>query len=192
VVLFTRTETYPKDKRRGYLGGMSLVSALRIHGSVIELPLLAGQDVTTLGRKGDLRVDHRYLAEVHVRFERVGSYLRAENVSTDKKNPLIFENREVTECYLQPGNQFRIGDTIYYTLDDDMRLARQGVAEILGETKDAAIDDCLITAAVEPGRHLVLLGEPGGDQDRLGRAIHRASTRRHNSFEQVLASGPAG
>ena len=191
MVLAARTETYPSDQRGRYLGGMNLVTALRIHGSLIELPLLAGQEVITLGRKGDLRVEHRYLASIHVRFERVGDYLRAENVSTDKKNPLIFEHHEVTECYLKPGDQFQIGDTIYYALDQEMRLARRWVAEILG-TNDAVVDDCLITAAVEPDRHVVLLGETGGDQERLGRAIHWASTRRRNPFWSVPPTNKLG
>jgi hypothetical protein len=192
VAALARTETYPSDKRGAYLGGTDLVTALRIYGSVIELPLLVGQQVTTLGRKGDLRVDHRYLAAVHVRFERAGGYLRAENVSTDKKNPIIFEHREVAECFLQPGDQFRIGDTTYYALNDEMRLARRWVAEILGETNDAAIDDCLITAAVDPDRPVVLLGPPGGDQQRMGQAIHWASTRRRHPFREVPPTNERG
>ena len=187
-----RTETYPTDKRERYLAGMDLVTALRIHGSLIELPLLAGQQVITLGRKGDLRVDHRYLASIHIRFERVGAYLRAENVSTDKKNPIIFERRAVTECYLKPGDQFRIGDTIYYALNDEMRVARRSVAEILGETNDALVDDCLITAAVEPDRHVVVLGPTGGEQERLAQAVHWASTRRRNPFRPVPPTNKLG
>jgi hypothetical protein len=186
VAPLPRTETYPYDKRKGYLAGTDLITALRIHGSAIELPLLSGQLVTTLGRSGDLRVDHPYLAAVHVRFERVsGNWLRVENISTDRKNPLIFDHHEVSECYIHPGDQFRIGDTAYYALNEEMRLARRCVTESLGETRDTEIDDCLIAAAVDADRHVVLIGEPGSQQERLAGAIHWASTRRHNRFIEV-------
>lgn len=187
-----RTETYPPDKRAGYLSGADPITALRIYASLIELPLLPGQQVTTLGRDGDLRVEDRYLASVHLRFEHVGGYLRAENVSTARKNPLIFQHREVVECYLQPGDQFRIGDTVYYALNDEMRSARRTVGEILGETNDAVIDDCLITAVVDRDRPIVVLGPPGSDQERLGQAIHWASVRRRHPFRRVLATNARG
>jgi hypothetical protein len=171
---------------------MDLVTALRIHGSPIELPLLAGQQVITLGRKGDLRVDHRYLASVQLRFERVGAYLRAENVSADKKTPLFVGRHEVNDCYLKPGDKFRIADTGYYALNDEMRLARRSVAEILGETKDAVVDECLITAVAESDRHVVLLGSEGAEQERLGRAMHWASTRRRSQFLAVPPTNKLG
>jgi hypothetical protein len=181
-----RTETYPSDKRTGYLGSTDPTTALRIYGTTIELPLLAGLLVATLGRSGDLRVDHPYLAKVHARLERIsGNWLRVENISTDRKNPIIFEHHEVSECYIKPGDQFRIGDTIYYALNEEMRLARRRMAEILGETQNTEIDDCLIAAAVDADRHIVLIGEPGSGQERLGQAMHCASTRRHNQFISV-------
>jgi len=182
----SRTETYPSDQRAGYLGSLDPTTALRIYGTAIELPFLAGLHVATLGRSGDLRVDHPYLAKVHARLERVsGNWLRVENISADRKNPIIFGHREVSECYIKPGDQFRIGDTIYYALDEGMRLARRRVVEILGETQNTEIDDCLIAAAVDADRHVVIIGELGSGQARLGQAMHWASTRRHNQFIPV-------
>jgi len=178
------TKTYPFAKRAGFLGGTDLVTALRIYGTTIELPLLPGLLFATLGRSGDLQVDHPYLAKVHARFERVSAWLRVENIS-DRKNPIVFEHRAVIDCYIKPGAQFRIGDTIYYALNEEMRLARRRMAEILGETQNTEIDDCLIAAAADADRHIVLFGEPGSGQERLGEAMHWASTRRHNQFVPV-------
>jgi len=191
VPALVRTPTFPSDKRSAYLSGIDPITALRIYASLIELPLLPGRQVTTLGRCGDLRVDDRYVSSVHVRFEHIGGYLRAEDVSSGK-NPLIFEHREVSECYLQPGDQFRIGDTVFYALNDEMRAARRTVGEILGEANDTAIDECLITAAVDPDRPVVLQGPPGGDQERLGQAIHWASVRRRHRFYNVPPTNARG
>lgn len=184
-----RTETYPADKRTSYFAGTDLITALRIYGTTIELPLLAGQIVATLGRSGALRADHQYLAAEHVRLERVpGNWLRVENISADRKNPLIFGHHEVRECHIQPGDQFRIGDTTYYALNEEMRLARRSVAEIMGETRDTEVDDCLIAAAADADRHIVLIGEAGSPQERLAGAMHWASTRRRNRFIEVAAT----
>src|SRR5215470_6790705 len=150
-----RTETYPQDKRAGYLGGTDQPAALRIHGTPHELALLAGQLVFQLGRDGDLRANHPYLASLHLRIERQGNYLKLENISTNKKNALVFQGREVeTYCLVQPGDKFRIGDTVYYVLNEEMRMARRKVAQVLGETNDAAIDDCLIIAAKDANSHV--------------------------------------
>src|ERR1041384_3458249 len=114
-----RTETYPPDRRAGYLGGPDQPAALRIHGTPHELALLAGQLEFKLGRDGDLRANHPYLASLHVRIERQGNSLKLENISTNKKNALVFENREVeTYCLVQPGDRFKIGDTVYYVLNE--------------------------------------------------------------------------
>ena len=194
VALPIRTDAYPSDNRAGYLGGTDLVTALRIYGTTTELPLLAGLLAATLGREGDLRADHRYLAKVHARLERdSGNWLRVENISTDpKKNPIIFGRHEVRVFHIKPGDQFRIGDTIYYALNEEMRLARRTVAEILGETQNTEIDDCLIAASADADRHIVLIGEPGSGQARLGQAMHWASTRRHSQCIPVPATRTAG
>lgn len=185
-VVTIRTKTYPVDKRGAYFAGTDLVTALRIYGTATELPLIMEKAAVTLGRSGDLRVDHSYLAAVHVGLERVpGNWLRVENISADHKNPLVFEHREVTVCYLKPGDQFRIGDTVYYALNEEMRVTRRTVEQILGEARTSDIDDCLIAAAIDADRHIALIGEPGSDQERLGAAIHWASTRRRNAFKVV-------
>lgn len=192
VTALSRTETYPPDKRGAFLGGTNPTTAIRIFGEGRELPLLPGQRVTTLGRNGDLCVDHRYMSSVHARLEQVSGYLRVENVSTDRKNPIFFQRREVTECYLQPGDQFQIGDTVFYTLDDEMRVARRVMGEILGETNHALVDDCVITAAVDPDRTIVLQGPTGGEQERLGNAIHWSSARRRHQFREVAPTSVRG
>jgi transcriptional regulator with AAA-type ATPase domain len=45
----------------------------------------------------------------------------------------------------------------------------------------------LIAAVRNSARHVVLLGEPGCDHERLGRIIHQVSHRRHNLFYDMTA-----
>jgi hypothetical protein len=187
-----RTATYPSDQR-GYLGGSDQPAALRIYGTPHELPLLAGQLVFQLGREGDLRADHEYLSARHLRIERQGNDLRLENISANKKNALVFENREVaTFCLVRPGDTFKIGDTTYYVLNEEMRMARRKVAQILGLANDKAVDECLIIAAKDADRHVVLIGEGGSGQKSLANAIHQCSTRRRSSCISVPAASMPG
>lgn len=187
-----RTATYPSDQR-GYLGGSDQPAALRIYGTPHELPLLAGQLVFVLGREGDLHADHDYLSARHLRIERQGNDLRLENISQNKKNALVFENREVaTYCLVRPGDAFKIGNTTYYVLNEEMRMARRKVAEILGVTNDKAVDDCLIIAAKDADRHVVLVGEGGCGQKSLANAIHQCSTRRRSNCISVPAASAPG
>jgi transcriptional regulator of acetoin/glycerol metabolism len=187
-----RTATYPSDQR-GYLGGSDQPAALRIYGTPHELPLLAGQLVFQLGREGDLRADHEYLSARHLLIERQGNDLRLENISQNRKNALVFENREVaTYCLVRPGDTFKIGNTIYYVLNEEMRMARRKVAQILGFTNDKAVDDCLIIAAKDADRHVVLFGGIGSGQKSLANAIHQCSTRRRSNCISVPAASEPG
>lgn len=191
-VTTVRTETYPSNQR-GYLGGTDQPAALRIYGTPHELPLLAGQLVFILGREGDLRADHPYLSARHLRIERQGNDLRLENISTNKKNALVFEGREVaTYCLVRPGDTFKIGDTTYLVLNEEMRMARRKVAEIVGLANDKAIDACLIIAAKDADRHVVIVGEAGCGQNSLANAIHQCSTRRRGNCISVPAASVPG
>lgn len=175
-----RTEPYPPDLRQGYFGGTDQTTALGIYGAGLELALLAGQVEFQLGREGDLKADYKYHSAIHARFERHGNWLWVENVAADRKNPIFFRHHEQDNFNIQPGDTFRIGDTVYIALNDEMRLARRTMAEILGLKNHTAVDDCMIVAAAEPDRHIVLIGEPGSDHARLGDAIHRCSPRRRH------------
>jgi hypothetical protein len=176
--------------------GIDPITALRIYGTEIEFPLLAGQAVFTLGRSAhcDLRADLRYLAAVHVRIERVAhqDWLRVTDVSSGK-NPIIFKSRRQQEFYMRPGDSFRIGKTVFYALGDEMRLARPTAMEVLGARHHAELDDLLIAAVLNADRHVVIIAEPGNDQERLGQAIHMASPRRRHLFKVIPPeSGPGG
>lgn len=176
--------------------GADPITALRIYGTEIEFPLLTGQAAFTLGRSAhcDLRADLRYLAAVHARIERVANreWLRVMDVSSGK-NPIIFKASREHDFYLRPGDSFQIGKTTFYTLSDEMRLARPTAMEVLGTRHYAELDDLLIAAGLNANRHFVIIAEPGNDQERLGHAIHMASPRRRHPFKVIPPEpGPGG
>lgn len=185
-----KTTTYPRERRR-YQTGTDTITALGVMGTGIALPMLAAQTSFTLGRADicDLRVDRKYLAPQHARIERIlvssQASIRVTNVSSGKND--IVHNGEVasSEFDMAAGEWFEIGESKYYALNEEMRLARPEVMEVLGIRQYGAIDDLLLAAVKDSSRHVVLVGELGCDQERLGRQIHRASHRRHNVFHPM-------
>src|SRR5512140_444454 len=185
-----RTETYPRERRR-YQSGVDPITALGILGTDIVLPMLAAQSRFTLGRgvTCELRVDQKHLAGIHARIERipVSSYatIRVTNVSNGK-NDIVYNEVASKEFAIGAGESFQIGETRYYALNEEMRLAWPKVMKILGLRHIAAISDLLVAAVKDSSRHVLLIGEPGCDQDRPGRIIHQVSQRRHNQFHSLL------
>jgi hypothetical protein len=181
-----RTETFPRDQR-GYQTGPESITALGIGGTGRTLPMLVGQDSFTLGRADgcDLRVDMKHMASIHARIERLPhsrASIRVTNVSSGKND--IVPNGEVAEVEfeMRAGEWFTIGDGRFYAFNDEMQLARPTVVEVLGLRAYDAIHACLSAAVKDSTRPVLLIGEPGSDQLRLGRAIHQMSHRRHNGF----------
>jgi hypothetical protein len=187
---FARTETYPTGGG-AYFGGTDHIVALRVYGTEMEFPLLMSVATQMLGRdeQCQVHVDLRYIAEFHARIERLPAshWLRITNLSA--KNPIVFEKvayKESKEFYVQAGQEFRIGDTRFVAISEEMRISRPTILEVLGPKRLDAIDDVLITAASEPDRHLVIVAEPGNEQERFGNAIHTCSLRRRKPYK-VLA-----
>jgi hypothetical protein len=181
-----RTETYPRD-RRGYQSGPDLITALGIGGKGIAIPMLAAQDSFVFGRAAtcDLRADEKYLAGMQARIDRVlnsSAGIRVVNVSNGKNDIVYNGEVAVSEFVMGAGEWFVIGDTRYYALNEEMRLARPTMLEVFGVRHHDQIDDLLVTAVRDSARHVLLTGELGCDQERLGRVIHQVSHRRHNRF----------
>jgi hypothetical protein len=177
-------------ERRGYQAGPDLITALGIVGTGVYLPMLAAQTSFTLGRAETccLRVDQQYLAPMHARIERiVGSPggIHVMNVSSGK-NDIVF-NGEIAKSrfMMDAADWFEIGESKYFALSEEMRLARPPIVEILGIRQYSLIDDLLIAAAKHSSHHILLIGEQGCDQVRLGSLIHYMSHRRRGLFHAV-------
>lgn len=178
------TETYPRD-RRGYQPRSDLVTALGIFGTGIELRMLPAQDEFTLGSSAacDLCADMRYLALAHARIERIAHCnLRVTNISSGKNDIVRLGEVAEPEFTMSAGDWFEIGESRYVASSEEMQLGRTVAMEVLGFRRYAAIDDLIISSIRDSTRHILLEGESGCDQERLGRAIHRMSRRREQRF----------
>jgi hypothetical protein len=184
-----RTDSYPRDRRR-YQSVVDPITALGVLGTDIILPMLAAQSEFTLGRGAacDLRVDRKYLAAIHARIGRIPvsshATIRVTDVSSGK-NDIVYNEVASKEFAIGAGEWFQIGDTRYYALNEEMRLAWPNVMEILGIRDIAATSDLLVAGVRDSTRHVLLLGEPGSELERLGRLIHQVSHRRHNQFHAL-------
>jgi hypothetical protein len=182
VVHPARTETLPQSKRNG-LEGPDPITALRLRGVDIEHVMLAGQPRFALGSAAscDIVVDRGYVSSLHAMLERRENRIRVIDVS---KNGIVFHGRYEKQFDIGPGDSFSIGDTTCYVLNDEMRLARPVLAEVLGAARFEVIDDLTMTAV--HGDHVLVLTEPGNDQERLARAIHSSSLRRRHHFVKAI------
>lgn len=177
------TETLPQSKRHA-LDGLDPITALRIRAEDVEYVMLAGQPRFALGSTAscEVFVDRRYVSSLHAMLERRENRIRVIDVS---KNGIVFRGRFEKQFDIGPGDFFTIGETTFYALNDEMRLARPVLAEVLGVQRFEVIDDLLMAAL--RGEHVLVLGEPGNDQERLARAIHAASLRRRHHFVKAGA-----
>lgn len=179
-----RTETLPQSRRHA-LDGPDPITALRLRGEEREYTMLVGQPRFALGSLPtcDIVIDRRFVSSPHAILERRENRIRVIDVS---KNGIVFRGRYEKQFDIGPGDFFSIDEITCYALNDEMRLARPLVAEVLGAHRFAEIDD-LLMAAVH-GDHLLVVSEPGNDQERLARAIHGASLRRRHHFVKAVAT----
>ena len=170
------TETLPEMQRAAMAASADLITALRIVGREIEYPLLAGQATFSLGSSTscDVCLDSKHVSGLHCSLKRKGQRLRV--LDQDSHNGTYFGSRREQSFDIGPGDMFTAASTTLVALNEEMRLARPTMIEILGGDRRAAVDELLFSSA--RGHNLILLGEEGCEQGRLARAIHQASPRR--------------
>jgi hypothetical protein len=166
--------------------------AIGVWGKGRELAMLATQNSFTFGRAAtcDLSLpDEKHLATVHIQFDRIlnsaHASLRGADVSSGKNDVVVMGEVAEKEWVMGAGDWFNVGDTKYFALNEEMRHGRHRVMEILGIRQYEAVDDLLIAAVRDSTRHVLFVGEPGSDQDRLARVVHQCSHRRHNQYQAL-------
>lgn len=188
MALPSRTETIPEGRQDGIFTGVDLVTALRIRGANFEYVMLPGKPKFSFGTSTDcdICVERRHVSFSHALLERRGDRIRVTDLGS--KNGIVFRGAKTQQFEIGAGDSFSIDETVFYLLNDEMRLNRPVVSEILAPQRVDVIDDLLMEAV--RGGHVFLRAEPGSDQERLARAIHRVSLRRRHHFA-IAAPGVA-
>ncbi len=171
-----RTVTVPEEERRFAYEGPDLVTALQVHGAGIEHELVAKQNEFTVGSSPscDVPLDSPYASSLHCTLERRGQRVRVHAATT--KNGTFFAGRRQTGFDIGPGDSFIVGTTHLLALNDDMRLARPVITELVGLDLAPVVDDLLVAAV--GGAPILITGPVGAGHGRLVEALHRASLRR--------------
>jgi len=182
-----RTITTPKGEQPPhYDGGQDVIVALRERGREVEHPLRAQQPSFTLGTSSHGDVVCRsesadYISTLHDILERRGQRLRV--IDQDSRNGTFFGGQRLRSFDIGPGDVFTAATTEFLALDADMAMRRPFVAEILGVSAHAAVDDALIAAV--KGGPLLIVGEKGCEPERLAVELHQVSLRRQAERVEV-------
>jgi hypothetical protein len=184
-----KTKTLPDSQRGPWLEHPDEVTTLRIYGSSAEFKLPASVKRFTLGSKDcDVTINDPSISKTHCLLERRGGALRVFDESSH--NGTFFDGRRLTTFDVRPGNTFTVASTRLIALNDEMCAAYSSLADILGaeDEQNANVGDATPSELVlmaTGGAHVLILGEPGCDQDRLARTLHAISLRRTRDLVEL-------
>lgn len=181
-----KTKTLPESMRMPYFEGLDAVTGLRVVGTGIVFALPREQRSFTLGSAldSDVAVPAGYLSRKHCVLERHRSAMRV--IDQDSKNGTIFDGRREDSFDLRPGQTFIIGVFEFLALNDEMQRAYPILAGILGPEGDGSFEASAKTETSPSAmmvlattqRHVLILAEPGCDQEPLARTLHGMSIAR--------------
>lgn len=165
------------------------VTALRVVGEAIELPLPRAKDSFTLGRapasEVDLSVPKGDVSRLHCVLRRSGGEITVTDAGST--HGIVVRGRSGAGS-LRAGDRFTVGKTELIALDDAMQVLRPALLRYLGFDAHRAVDDVLTTLAALDDRSLhderaILIVAPrGSEAELLAKAIHDGSTRRRHRF----------
>jgi hypothetical protein len=178
-----RTITAPARKLPPALHGSDLVTAIREYGRPREHALPCGRATFSIGSSSGCDVDVRdeYVSGIHCTLTRRGTRMWVQDQSS--RNGTYVRGHQETTFLIVPGDTFSVATTRLLVVNENMRIARSSMAEVLGYNFDSAIDD-LLTYSVQD-RPMLIMGPTGAGQLDLVRAVHETSVRRDR--ELVLA-----
>lgn len=175
------TETLPELRHAPVVTGLDLITELRVIGSAAEFSLLPTQRTFTLGSSEgcDIVLLNRYVSSLHCTLTRRGQRLRV--IDQHSHNGTYFGGQRAETFDIGAGDTFSVAGVMLLALNNEMRLARAVFEEVIGGDRSQPIDELL--GRVTKGPHVIMMSEPGCDQSRLARAIHRTSLR---SYSRVV------
>jgi hypothetical protein len=182
----------PEALRGGTFEGPDVVTSLLRYGTDTEHELAPAGKRFTLGSAPDrdIAIQSPFVSARHCRLDR--KLLGLQVVDLGSKNGTYFEGKREKGFYLRPGKTFVVGALphCFLALNDEMRACYPALIDILGGSDEHAIPgqtpspSDLLRAAVH-GAHMLITSEPGCEQDRLARIVHRVSKLRQRPIVEL-------
>ena len=185
-----KTETLPDQPRIAPRATADVVMVLREMERDCEHVISAERANFTVGSAEtcDVRIIDRHVSAHHCLLARKGNRIRI--VDQESHNGTYFGGRREKTFDIGPGDVFKVAGISLLAMTEEMRAARSVLAEVVdtGASARTSVEtvDWLL-ASVMKGGHVLMLGEPACDQERLARAIHAASHRSYAPFRQSSA-----
>jgi pSer/pThr/pTyr-binding forkhead associated (FHA) protein len=181
-----KTKTLPESRRGAWLEDPDVVTGLHILTGSTQFELPANVKRFTLGSKHcDVMINDPSISAIHCLLERRAGALRVYDQSSH--NGTFFGGRRLTTFDVRPGNTFTVAGTQILALNDEMRAAYSSLAEVLGaedeQPGDATPSQFVLIAT--DGGHVLIVGEPGCDQEKLARTLHAISLRRKETVVEL-------
>lgn len=179
-----RTGPLPDDQLTGWEGGPNPITALCEYNVAGNWELPRGTKRFVLGgsRSCTIAIPDRGLSATHCLLERRADKIRLYDEHST--HGTFVRGYKITDADLNPGDTFTPRPITLIAMNDEMRLHRPVLGEIVGVGFTPSADWLMIEAAGS-WSHLLITGESGCDQERLARAIHAMSLRRTRQIVEI-------
>lgn len=186
-----KTRTLPEQLQGAFFDGPDIATMLQLYNTDVAFELPRSQRIFTLGSdaRSDIAIRDEFVSATHCLVERRGPGLRV----TDQQsyNGTFFDGRKLAVFDPRPGDTFVVGRIRLLVLNDEMRAGLAVLGDILGAPDDVrSTSACDVVVAAHEGTNILIVGEPGCDQERVAEAIHGMSLRRGRTLVEI-AGEPA-
>ncbi len=188
-----KTRTLPEGLQGAFFDGPDVATMLQLYDTDVTFELPRTQRTFTLGSdpKNDIAVRDEFVSGTHCLIERRGPGLRVTDQHTH--NGTLFDGRKIDVFDPRPGDTFKVGRIRMLVLNDEMRAGISVLGDILGSPDEAtlrpsdvrspSVSDVVVAA--KEGANILIVGEPGCDQEILAATIHGMSLRRRRDLVQM-------
>lgn len=188
------TDPVTEDVRAARTLAANPVTAIRIVGVNVELPMPLAKAQFTLGRADaaevDLPIARGDVSRLHCVLRRNGSELLVTDAGSTNGTRV---RGQAAPGSFRAGERIQVGSTDLIALDDAMQVLRRTLLRYLGFEAHRVADDTLTMLATldhsdRDGKAILLVAPRGSEPDVLARAIHDGSGRRRRGFATVSAT----
>lgn len=181
-----KTRTLPEGLQGAFFDGPDVATMLQMYNTDVAFELTRAQQRFTLGSEStnDIAIRDEFVSATHCLIERRGPGLRV--IDQQSYNGTFFDGRKLAVFDARPGDTFLVGQVRILVLNDEMRAGMSILSDILAASDETTLRPsdvrspsvCDVVVAAKEGANIVIVGEPGCDQERLAETIHSMSLRR--------------